>query len=223
MKKDRRDKRRILPKAAAAALLAAVIVFCIMLNVEKNAMAAYEKGKILVAATDISRGVVLTPENANTYLEEKEIDKSLIPQASMADMDLIYQQMTVQKLDKGIMITESMLQDLDKMLTDMSEPVVAGFKADDLYQVVSGTLRSGDRIHIYTVDDQTQSTYLIWENIFVREVFDGSGVMISSDDTVTAARRINILMEKQNVEQFYSELAAGSLRVVKAMEVNETQ
>ncbi len=219
MKKDKRDKKNILPKAAAGALVAAVIVFCIMLNVEKNAMAAYEKGKILVAAKDLAQGVVLTRENAGEYLEEKEIDKSLIPQAAIIDKELIYEQMTVQKLDKGAMITEAMLKDLDKMLQDMTEPVIAGFKADDLYQVVSGTLRSGDRIHIYTVDAKTQSTWLVWEDIFIREVFDSSGVMISADDTVTAAQRINILMEKENVEQFYSELAAGSLRVVKVMEV----
>ena len=218
MKKDRKEKRSILPKAAAGALLAAVIVFCIMLNVEKNAMAAYEKGKILVACGDIAKGTVLTAENVDEYLEEKELDKSLIPQAAIVDAEQIYQQMTVQNLDKGTMITEAMLQDLDKMLQDMSEPVVAGFKAEDLYQVVSGTLRSGDRIHIYTVDLETRSTYLVWENIFIREVFDGSGVMIEAEDKVTAAQRINILMEKENVEQFYSELAAGSLRVVKVME-----
>lgn len=218
MKKDRKEKRNILPKAAVGALLAAVIVFCIMLNVEKNAMAAYEKGKILVASGDIARGTVLTAENADEYLEEKEVDKSLIPQAAIVDAEQIYQQMTVQKLDKGTMITEAMLQDLDKMVQDMTQPVIAGFKAEDLYQVVSGTLRSGDRIHIYTVDTDTQSTYLVWENIFIREVFDSAGVMIGADDKVTAAQRINILMEKENVEQFYSELAAGSLRVVKVME-----
>lgn len=218
MKKDRKEKKSILPKAAAGALLAAVIVFCIMLNVEKNAMAAYEKGKILVASGNIAKGTVLTAENANEYLEEKEMERSLIPQAAIVDPEQIYQQMTVQMLDKGTVITASMLQDLDKMLQDMTEPVIAGFKAEDLYQVASGTLRSGDRIHIYTVDPDTQSTYLVWENIFIREVFDGSGVMIGAEDKVTAAQRINILMEKENVEQFYSELAAGSLRVVKAME-----
>ncbi len=218
MKKDRKEKKNLLPKAAAGALLAAVIVFCIMLNVEKNAMAAYEKSKILVACGDIAKGTVLTAENVDEYLEEKDLDKSLIPQAAIVDVEQLYQQMTVQKLDKGTMITEAMLQDLDKMLQDMTEPVVAGFKAEDLYQVVSGTLRSGDRIHIYTVDLDTRSTYLVWENIFIREVFDGSGVMIEAEDKVTAAQRINILMEKENVEQFYSELAAGSLRVVKVME-----
>ena len=69
MRKEKRAKKNILPKSAVAALLAAVIIFCIMLNVEKNAMAAYEKGEILVASKDIEAGVVLNKENFGTYLE----------------------------------------------------------------------------------------------------------------------------------------------------------
>ena len=110
MKEDRKEKRNRLPKAAAAALLAAVIVYCVMLNVEKNAMADYEKGKILVAAKDISDGIILSPENVGEYLEVKELDIKMIPQAAVTEAELLYQQMTVQKLDKGTMITVSMLQ-----------------------------------------------------------------------------------------------------------------
>ena len=99
----------------------------------------------------------------------------------------------------------------------MKEPVAAGFKADDLYQVVTGTLRSGDYIHIYTVDPATGDVYLTWDNIFIKEVFDSAGVLITAEDKTSAAQRVNILMEKENIEQFYSELAKGSLRVVKVI------
>ena len=217
-KKEKTGKKNILPKATLAALLASVIIFCVMLNVEKHAMEAYEKGRVLVAAEEIAKGVVLTPENIGAYFVEKEVEKSFIPQAAVVDAEQLYHKMTVSKLDKGTLIMESMLRDLDKMIQDMTEPVIAGFKAEDLYQVVSGTLRSGDRIHIYTVDAETKSTYPIWENVFISEVFDGSGGPIGANDTVTAAQRINILMEKENVEQFYSELALGSLRAVKVVE-----
>ena len=120
---------------------------------------------------------------------------------------------------------------------DMTQPVVAGFKADDLYQVVGGVLRSGDRINIYQVNenvnkgDTSQSlantdaegnwteTYstasLVWGNVFVQEVFDSAGTVISTADTTTPAQRINIYMDNDNVAVFYAALAQGSLRVVK--------
>lgn len=211
-------EKNILPGAALAALIAAIIVYCVMLNVEKNVMGAYEKGTVLVAVKDMEKGVVLTEENADSYLEAKEMDKGLIPETAFTDKETLYQQIVAQKVDKGALITEAMVTDLEQLENTMREPVVAGFKADDLYQVVSGILRSGDRIHIYTVDTETGEAYLIWDNVLVREVFDSSGAIVSAEDQSTAVQRVNVLMEKENVEQFYSELMSGSLRVVKVLE-----
>ena len=82
--------------------------------------------------------------------------------------------------------------------------------------MVNGILRSGDRIHIYTVEEDTKNANLIWENVFVQGAFDNSGNQIQDGDEETAAARINIVLEKSCIERFYSELAKGSLRVVKA-------
>lgn len=212
------DKKNILPGAALAALIAAILVYCIMLNVEKNVLREYEKGIVLIAAKEMERGIVLTEHNVDTYLMEKEVDKGIIPEKALTDKKLVYQQIICQKVDKGAVLTEAMVTNGKQLEDEMYEPVVAGFKAEDLYQVVSGVLRSGDKIHIYTVDRDTGITYLVWDDIWVKEVFDNSGTIVSGDDRITAVQRVNILMEKEDVEQFYSELEAGSLRVVKALD-----
>ena len=46
-------------------------------------------------------------------------------------------------------------------------------------------------------------------------VVDASGNVIASEDTVTPAARVNLLLEEGYTEQFYKELNAGSLRLVK--------
>lgn len=98
---------------------------------------------------------------------------------------------------------------------ELKEPVIAGFKADDLYQVVGGVLRAGDRIHIYRVSEEKETT-LIWDNVYICQVFDQSGVSIESGNSTAAAQRINVYLDREDVEEFYSELALGTLRVVKA-------
>ena len=60
---------------------------------------------------------------------------------------------SVYAVDQGSIITTGMFTAVNDITKDMTQPVVAGFKADDLYQVVGGVLRSGDRINIYQVNE----------------------------------------------------------------------
>ena len=46
-----------------AALVAAVAVFTVMLQLEKNVLTSYEKGTVYTAAVEIPRGQVITQEN----------------------------------------------------------------------------------------------------------------------------------------------------------------
>ena len=211
-------KRNVLPGAALLALLAAVIVYCILLHVEKNALADYEKKLVVTAIDRIPKGKLLTAENVQALFAEKEMEAAMVPEHAIEQWEELYGQMAAINLEKGTVITASLLTDPQTAEREMREPVTAGFKAEDLYQVVGGVLRKGDRIHLYTVEPGTGQTYLIWENVMVQEVFDSSGVVIPTENQTLAAQRINILLEKEDVEQFYSELAMGSLRVVKAMQ-----
>lgn len=214
----RKEKKRILPGAAFISLIAAVLVYCLLINMEKRALNDFEKGKVLIARGRIEEGVVLAEDNMGNYFEESQMEKSMIPDAALTEWAQLPKKITVSPLDRGVVLTASMVEDLNLLEDNMKEPVLAGFKAEDLYQVVGGVLRSGDRIHIYSVNPETGQTGLVWENILVREVFNSSGAVIDSQDRTTAAQRVNIMLEKDGIPRFYTELAKGSLRVVKVLE-----
>lgn len=196
------------------ALAAAVAVFAVMLQVEKNALAGVEKGTVVTAIATIPKGQLITAENREAYLGLREMEASLIPEHAALTPEELVGRMTVYAVDSGTVMTAGMFCDMNEMTEGMEEPVVAGFKADDLYQVVGGVLRAGDRIHVYSVSENHEAN-LIWENLFVQEVFDQAGRQIQSGDTATSAQRINVYLNKADVERFYSELATGTLRVVK--------
>ena len=84
---------------------------------------------------------------------------------------------------------------------------------------------AGDRIHIYCVEqeEEEQNGKLLWENVFVQQVFDRNGAAIGGDDGTTPAQRVNIYMEKERVADFYAALAQGSLRVVKAEDTDRQE
>lgn len=199
-----------------AALLSAVTVFAVMVQMEKNILTQYEKGTIYVAITEIPGGETVTEENYTQFFGQQQLDSSCIPATALRSPDQIRGLVAKTDIEQGVLLTTGMFEPVDEILEDMERPVIAGFKAEDLYQVVSGVLRSGDRVNIYSVREE--EVILVWQDIFVQQVFDASGAAIASGDTVTAAQRINVYLDQADVEQFYGELASGSLRVVKNWE-----
>ena len=206
-------KKSVLPGAIIFGLLASIIIYVVLINSEKNALADYEKGTIYIAADEIPEGTLISVENIPSFFKLEELDKDLIPKAAISTPEQIEDLISRYTIEKGTLLTRGMFESVNEVTEGMEEPVIAGFKADDLYQVVGGTLRAGDRIHIYSVDEEGE-VLLIWSNVCVQEVFDSSGVKITNDDEHTSAQRINVYMDKKDVEPFYSELAKGSLRVV---------
>lgn len=201
----------------AAALIAAITVFGVMLQMEKNVLTEYEKGNIFVAVKEIPDGQLITEGNYLEYFEERQLDKSNIPETALSSMEQVNGLVPIASIEQGVLLTEGMFEELNQITSAMQEPVIAGMKAEDLYQVAGGVLRAGDRIHIYSVSEEGE-TRLVWENIYVQEVFDQSGNIIANEDTLSAVQRMNVYLDKSEVETFYSELASGTLHVVKVCE-----
>ncbi len=209
-----KGKTRIWIGSIVAALVAALAVFLMMMQMEKNMLSQYEKGSILIASKEIPKGQMISAENAAQYFKILEVDKQCIPKTALTSWEQITEMVPKENIEQGVLLTSGMFERMDEVTAYMQSPVIAGFKADDLYQVVGGVLRTGDRIHIYSVTEQGE-VKLNWQNVFVQQVFDNAGNSIKNEDKQTAAQRVNICLEQGNVERFYSELATGTLRVVK--------
>ena len=185
-----------------------------MLQMEKNVLEGYEKTEVYLAACEIPAGQVIREENIETYIREVQMDTELVPETALTSPEQVLGMTVPIGIDSGSLLTMGMFQEMDELLAGMEHPVVAGFRADDLFQVVGGVLRAGDRIHIYSSEEE-EGTFLVWEDVYVQQVFDSGGNVIESDDKTTAAQRVNIYLDKDEVERFYTGLEKGSLRVVR--------
>lgn len=208
------QKKDIAIGAIIVGLIASILLYVLLIHTEKNALAAYEKGVIFVATQNIPKGTEIQGNNYVQYFTQKELDKTLIPKSAVTEPKQLQGLITANVIDEGTLMTLGMFESINQIIKDMKEPVIAGFKVEDLYQVVGGTLRTGDRIHIYNVNAEGVARP-VWSDVYVQQVFDNSGMVITGDDTTSAAQRVNVYMDKADVEKFYSELAVGSLRVVK--------
>ena len=211
-------RKKGLPGIILAAFTAALISYVALLNVEKNALSAYEKAECWILAETLEKGTEITADSAALLFQRSQVDVQHIPQGAVTAPELLVGSQAAITIPQGSIVTDAMFTEQGSYRAALENPVIAGCKADDLYQMVSGTLRSGDRIHIYTVDEELGETYRIWDNVMVYQTFDSGGNLIPPQDTVSAAARINVLLEEGNAELFYSELYKGSLRVVKLWE-----
>ena len=215
MSKEKNGRRSILPGVILVAFVAALGTFFLLLHMEKNALSGYEKTYVWCAKSELPEGLELTKESLAECFEQIEIDKSRVPEKIVKNPQELIGMWTGILISKGTIVTESMFTSDEAYVSGLYQPVVAGCKGEDLFQMVSGVLRKGDRVHVYTVNEELEETYLLWENVMVYQAFDTSGNVIASEDTTTPAARINLLLEEGYAEQFYNELSKGSLRVVK--------
>ncbi|MBQ4536129.1 MAG: hypothetical protein II994_00760 [Lachnospiraceae bacterium] len=218
MKQEKKvDGRAIFTGSIIGALVVAIAVFAVMLHLEKKLLTDYEKGSVYVATKEIPKGLLLDERNVEEYLTVKELDVGVIPDTAIRKPEQIIGLIPITKIEEGVVLSQGMFEKQNEILSKIKEPVIAGFKAEDLYQVVGGVLRSGDRIHIYN-ESEEGLVRLKWSDIYVQQVFNSAGMSVDNVDMDTAVQRINIYLAKEDVERFYTELETGMLRVVKVCE-----
>ena len=215
MNREERKKKHILPGIIFVAFLASIATFFLLVNMEKNALKDFETIPVWVTKYELAEGLEITEKSIQECFELIEVAKDRVPNKLLESPDILIGKNTELIIPQGAIVFESMFSDDEQFRKSVMNPVIAGCKGDDLFQLVSGVLRKGDLVHIYMVNEDMGETYMLWENIMVYQVFDGSGNAISSEDKVTPAARVNLLLEEGYTEQFYNELDKGSLRLVK--------
>ena len=58
MKKEKKEKRSILPGVIIVSLLVAAVVYAVLLNAEKTALSDYEKGSVYVTTKPVPKGTL---------------------------------------------------------------------------------------------------------------------------------------------------------------------
>ncbi len=218
MSKKRNERKSIWPGVILVAFAAAMGTFFLLLHIEKNALSDYEKTYVWVSRAELAQGLEITEAAWNECFEQIEIDKNRVPEQLVENAQELAGMRTLIQIPRGSIVTQAMFTNEGAYAEGLYSPVIAGCKGEDLFQLVSGVLRKGDLVNMYTVNEELGETYLLWENVMVYQAFDASGNSIASEDITTPAARINLLLEEGYAEQFYNELSQGSLRMVKIWE-----
>ncbi len=211
------NRYRMWLKCSLAAFVTSVALFLVLLQMEKNTLADFERTGVLVARAEIPKGMDLTADNINQYVEICEIDRACVSECFVTDKEALLDLASLYQIDKGSFLTRGMFQGQEQILENMDNPVIVGLKTEDLEQMVGGVLRKGDWIDIYSLNEEGVAEQL-WQRLYVQQSFDSSGTPVDIGDKKTAVSRINVYIDSREVKRFYKGISAGTLRVVKHVE-----
>jgi hypothetical protein len=214
--KSAKTKERIKTGGIVAAFIAALSVFAVMLQTERNLLAQYEKATVYVAIKDIPKGVLITSENRGMYYGACEMEKNSIPGAAYLEANHLEDVMAVYDIEDGTLLSEGMFVEWDEITSDKEDICEVGLTVDDLSHIAGGVIRAGDRVDIFVVTEEGCAV-LAKENVYVKSVFEQSGHRIAEGDRTLSSQRINIVMDASEVVPFYDLLSLGDLRVVKRL------
>jgi hypothetical protein len=213
-RKTKKAPGKIGPGVVIAAFLAAAVVYGVMLYTEKAAMETEETISVPVAMGTIKKGQPLVTEGSGVNIGYKEIPVSCIPKDVAVLDEFVSSLEAACDISEGSPLTKQMTVKTDIYKKNLTNPVLIGFKAEDFFQTVGGTIKKGDKIHIYAEDEEGEMT-LRWSDIYVANAFDASGEEIEAGEEGKSLR-FNIYLNKNDVEEFYEKVESKSLRIALA-------
>lgn len=227
--------KSVLPGAILMALIVAVVLYFVMINVEKNVLANYEKGQVIITGTAVPQNTLITEENAGAYFKSAELDKNIIPDNAITDLAELYGKAPYFELAPKTALSSNMFKNIDEIAAGMKEPKLMAISTDGVTRIVNGIIRSGDMVDIYIVEPSTEGEQSemgaetesgtgtetepdegpAYAGVYVQEAFDGAGVSIPNEDKTSLCQNINVLFEASKIHEYYEKAENATVYVVK--------
>lgn len=223
-KKDKKEhSRSIRVRSFMLCFIAALVLYAVMLYIEKTVLDEDEKTKVYVAADELVKDTLITDDNASAYFRLEEYSTSGLPEGCVTDIALITGLIADRTYAPKEIITLSGFVSESERIQGIENPVEVSLNANTLSQVVGGVLRAGDYINIWSVQqsgisEKTTSAVQICSHAYVTRAFTSSGVQVDRDaDDEQATTVINIVIPADKEEEFNIALANGTIRVGRCL------
>lgn len=201
--------------AAAAAALVVMLFFFNSRN--EGAVPDMKSVRVATVRKDIAKGTKITEENLKEFFELREVNKSMLPEHTMADLNQLKGQILCVPLQKNEIVTEKDMNNLARLKVSMLDPIELTFTATSVSDSVGGIIRSGDVINVgitYQTDEGQARYRTAGENIYVIAAMDDSGKSVPPQDSKTACTMFRVIMEQQDAEKFLETLREGDETIV---------
>ena len=196
-------------------LLVATALFGVLIGVEKNIMSSYEKEAVVLCKEDVPKGTKITKENVDQYFYMYEVDVALAKDDCLKNKESLYDTVSTRKISSQEIVREGFCMKEAEIYEAYKNPVECSITAANPGDIVSGTIRRGDRVDIAVVNKDTLAYELIMKNVYVLDAFTTTGEKLADVNAGTAATMLTIVEDKDNYAKFCSAREIGNVIVTK--------
>lgn len=203
---------------AVLSLAAAIVMFVLLVNFEKNTLESYKTCNIVVAKKDIIAGQNISLEELDDYFKTVKVNKDCVIKG-FETMEQLRQYagertglLAKQKIQENEMIYQDKFTCIDDETKEYTRPVIVGVKVNSYEYCVGGTLRSGDVVDLSVINLDTMTDVYL-ENVLILDSFDVNGGEILPQDTRSVSVGFNIVIEQSDYELYKSALENGTIKL----------
>lgn len=222
---NKEHRRSIRVRSFILCFIAALVLYAVMLYIEKSVLDEDEKTKVYVTANELVRDTLITEDNVSDYFKLEEYSTSGLPEGCITDITSIIGMIADRTYAPKEIITLTGFVSENERIQGIENPIEVSLNANTLSQVVGGVLRAGDYINIWSVQqssgigDKTTSAVQICSHAYVTRAFTSSGVQVDRDAADEQATTvINIVIPADKEEEFNIALANGTIRVGRCLD-----
>jgi len=227
-------------KAGLICLACALLVFFVLIIIEKNIINATDKDRVLVIIADVKDGTKITEDNVEIYLGYAERNSHEIPKGAVTDIYQVLDQYVTRDMVTNEIAITSAFEEID-LYGGIESPIEVSIGVSNIAQVVGGTIREGDLINLdiitknplpsealYGTDTNGQAaldTYIcskLLDKVRVTRVFSSNGVPVKTENAVEGSAEtatvINIVIPEELEVIFNKAVVEGTIRVSRVVE-----
>ena len=177
---------------------------------------------VVIAIENVKEGTLIDESNVNEYFKLKEVNSSLVSDNTVKSLDSLSGKATVD-ITKGEIVTTQRFMDTSEERDKFKNPVMITYTVTDASYAVGGTIREGDIVdilEIVTTETGTKESQVLVKDAYVLKACDGSGNVISRDDTTSIAMSFTVYVERDE-ECNYNPKMHEELSVTKVVLAEE--
>lgn len=211
-KQKKKDSLSVFKTLLLPLLFACIVVSAISFVTEQKVTQKEEMATVVSMKADLDKNTFVKEEEYKKYFAVVQVDKEIIPQNAYPTLKSLPKEGFYLKdaMKKSQMVLKEDLVENNVRLEKYQDGyVLTSFDTPAFASSVNGSLRRGDLVDVYALDEATRAYVLMASDVYIEDVYDTSGNKISDETSVATSFTVRVTAEE--VPQINAAVSSGDI------------